>query len=98
MSQHPIPEDDAKELAWSHLPFTLSDGRIVVERHEEFSHQTRWETHYRVVIRFADDDTFYGFIRREGSTEMQESYWPDGPVELEPMVPVMKPSWEHARG
>lgn len=42
------------------------------------------------------DDTFYGFVRRQGSTEMQESYWPDGPVELEPMVSVMKPSWERA--
>lgn len=96
MSPDPIPAEDAKELPWSDLPFPLSDGRIIVELHEEFSHQTRWETHYQVVIRFADDDTFYGFIRSEGSTEMQDSFWPHGPVELEPMVRVKKPSWERA--
>lgn len=96
MSHDPISGDDAEELTWASLPFTLSDGRIVVERHEEFSRQSRWETHYQMVIRFTDDDTFYGYLRREGSTEMQDSYWPDGPVELEPMVQVMKPSWERA--
>lgn len=96
MSHDPLPAEDAEELTWASLPFTLSDGRIVVERHEEFFHQSRWETHYQVVIRFSDEATFYGYLRREGSTEMQDSYWPDGPVELEPMVQVMKPSWEVA--
>lgn len=96
MNNHPIPEEDAQELTWAPLPYVLSDGRTVVERHEEFFDQTRWETCFRVVIRFAEEDTFYGYVRREGSTEMQESYWPEGPVELEPMVPVMKLSWERA--
>lgn len=91
-----LQPEDAQEIFWGRMPVTLSDGRVVAEMQRQFSHQSRWYTYELCAIRFEGEEQFYGFFRETGSTEEQDTTWPDGPVELRPVTKVMVPWWGFA--